>query len=115
MKTGSVERTITHDPRGNMVDTGNLTLRFNAANQLVEASNGTRYVYDGHGRRVKTVSNGKTIYQMYDKSGKLRYRSEPSRSLQSEYLYVADKLFARRDTDGRSSVRSAAVTMRANP
>ena len=99
MKTGVVDRWMSYDPRGNIYDTDKHYLTFNAANQVLTSSDGASYVYDGQGRRVKTVRDGKTVYQMYDQSGKLRYRSEPEQNLQSEYLYVNDKLFARRDTD----------------
>ena len=105
MKTAGVERMIINDSRGNIAGTGKLYLTYNAANQVLTSraitnnNDVTSYVYDGQGRRVKTLNGGKTVYQMYDQSGKLRYRSEPARNLQSEYLYVNNKLVARRDSD----------------
>ena len=44
------------------------------------------YAYDGHMRRIKTVSNGKTIYNVYDASGQLVFVDEITDQKATAYI-----------------------------
>ncbi len=78
--TGSVgNRSFLYDTRGNITATGNLTFTYDRSDQPT-AMNGTAngigsisstYKYDGNLKRVKSVVNGATIYNVYDQSGAL--------------------------------------------
>lgn len=87
-----------YDARGNTLDNGKVDLTFNAANQVTSTSDGNSYLYDGHGRRVRTTKGGKHTYNVYDLGGVLRYRLDDDKDTHSEYHYVAGKMVARRDS-----------------
>lgn len=73
-------RTLAYDAQGNVTTLGNLGFIYDYSDQPVVvsgtanpgsgAANGS-YTYDGNLKRVKSVVNGKTIYNVYDASGKL--------------------------------------------
>ncbi len=63
-------RSITHDVRGDVVQLGAQGFAYDMSDQPVSifgAATGT-YTYDGNRKRVKSVVNGKTIYNVYDAS-----------------------------------------------
>ena len=66
-------RTVAYDSRGNVTALGNLNFLYNTADQpraITGSSNGT-YRYDGNLRRVKSIVDSKTIYNVFDLSGAL--------------------------------------------
>lgn len=72
-------RTIAYDSRGNVTSLGSLAMTYDMSDQPtivtgtadgVGAANGN-YLYDGNLKRVVSVVNGKTIYNVYDASGAL--------------------------------------------
>jgi len=72
-------RSLLYDNRGNVRKLGSLTMTYDKSDQPVSLSgtaNGVgaasgSHVYDGNLKRVKSVVNGQTIYNVYDISGKL--------------------------------------------
>lgn len=102
-----VSRNFDYDSHGNIdrheqiSDSGatlSRELDFDAASQLASMSDGTRFVYDARGLRVKKEKSG-AIYSLYDKEKRLVYRADIGTGVTSEYFYVKDKLVARRDVD----------------
>ena len=66
-------RTVAYDARGNVTSLGNMAFVYDYSDQPTAVSgvaNGN-YTYDGNLKRVKSVVNGKTIYNVYDASGSL--------------------------------------------
>lgn len=107
VKSHGTERRFEYDPHGNMTTheriNGSSTkltqiLTYNAANQLAQLSDGSRYAYDARGLRVKTDRNG-SIYTLYGPNENLLYRLDSATGVSSEYFYVDGKLIARRDRD----------------
>ena len=72
-------RSLSYDSRGNVTRLGSLYMGYDISDQPVSISgtaNGTgsangNYWYDGNLKRVKSVVNGQTNYNVYDISGKL--------------------------------------------
>lgn len=66
-------RALLYDARGNVRKLGALNFVYDYSDQPVTISgtaSGT-YKYDGNFKRVKSVVNGKTLYNVYDRGGKL--------------------------------------------
>ena len=74
----SGDRTIAYDTRGNVTTLGTLAFIYDMSDQPTtvtgsstgEAVNAS-YIYDGNMKRVKSVINGKTIYNIYNAAGRL--------------------------------------------
>lgn len=91
--TGSTgNRLMSYDSRGNTTGAGALQMNYDFSEQLTSISgfnnSGTAinglYTYDGNGKRVKSVVNGKTIYNVYDLSGSLVHVHELAANGQPE-------------------------------
>ncbi|WP_415812060.1 RHS repeat domain-containing protein [Litorimonas haliclonae] len=85
-------RTVAYDARGNVTTLGTLGMVYDYSDQPTAVSgtangvgtaNGT-YRYDGNLKRVKSVVNGRTIYNVYDASGALAHVHELAASGQPE-------------------------------
>ena len=101
-----------YDARGNVTATGQLGFTYDLADQPT-SMNGTApntgtvvngsYVYDGNLKRVKSIVNGITRYNVYDLSGKLIHVEELDNPLttdvdessQTDYLNAAGMTLAR--------------------
>jgi len=87
-------RTVAYDARGNVTTLGNLAFVYDYSDQPVVVSgsaNGVgaangNYVYDGNLKRVKSVVNGKTIYNVYDASGSLVHIDAVSDNKKTDYV-----------------------------
>jgi len=53
------------------------------------------FVYDAHGRRVKQVVGGQTIYSVYSASGTLLYRDNAATSTATDYIRMGGRAIAR--------------------
>lgn len=100
-------RTVAYDVRGNVTTLGNLSFMYDASDQPVVvngtangvgAANG-EYIYDGNLKRVKSVVNGATIYNVYDAAGTLVYVNKLAHAGNSEekidYVHAAGMNIAR--------------------
>jgi len=76
---GTGTRTVAYDNRGNVTSLGTMAFYYDYSDQPTVLS-GTKtdgtsltgnYRYDGHLKRVRNQVNGKTIYNVFDASGKL--------------------------------------------
>lgn len=94
--TGAVSYTFQYDARGHVRNNGRYGLIFNRANQLTNAK-GNAYVYDGHNRLVKKVTNGKNVYSVYGIDGTLYYR-EDSQQKKTDYIRLGTELVAKDDS-----------------
>ena len=76
--TAGSTRSINYDSQGNVTQLGGLTFDYDSSNQpvLLSGSSNGVYVYDGNFRRVKSVVDGKTIYNVYDAFGSLVHVDE---------------------------------------
>lgn len=88
--TGSNPYTFEYDIRGNVTDNGNREFSYNLYNQLID-SDGIRFAYDGHGRRVTKIVNGEKNYSIYGVDGKLYYRQKANGD-HTDYLYLNGRL-----------------------
>ena len=50
------------------------------------------FVYDGEGKRVKKVANGKTTIYHYNQSGSIICETDESGKLKADYIYLSGKL-----------------------
>jgi len=73
---GNVWKTYTHDVRGNVTDNGQISFIYYRANQptAISGADAGSFVYDGNYKRAKQTINGKTIYSVYDLSGRMIWR-----------------------------------------
>ena len=102
--TANIAYGFGYDTRGNVTQTGLLNFTYDRSDQPV-AMNGTApntgtsinasYLYDGNMKRVKSVVNGKTIYNVYDASGKLVHVDEATDNKQTDYLHGMGQTLAR--------------------
>ncbi|MCF6291787.1 MAG: hypothetical protein L3J04_00170 [Robiginitomaculum sp.] len=53
---------------------------------LISGSASGSYLYDGNRKRVRSVVNGKTIYNVYDASGTLIHVDDTSTAKQTDYI-----------------------------
>ncbi len=90
-------RTIAYDERGNVTTLGDMTFVYDYNDQPVHVSgkaSGT-YQYDGHGKRVKSVVDGKTIYNVYDSAGRLIHIDNVTDSEKTDYIFAGGMTIAR--------------------
>ena len=95
--TANPNRQITYDNRGNITGLGDLTFVYDNAQQpiSVEGKAEGTYSYDGNFKRVKSVVDGKTIYNIYDASGKLTHVDKVTDGETTEYIKLNGKNIAR--------------------
>ncbi len=111
--TGS--RSFDYDDWGNAIKVGGLNMEYDASDRptgLSGDANGT-YRYDGHGRRVKSItkdSNNKNVtrYNVYDISGSLAYVAQLAPGFTDDYVTNYVKM------DGQSIARVKSVGTRLN-
>lgn len=101
-------RRFLYDDFGNVVDNGLRTFKYNAMQQLVTSGSNLKYVYDGLGRLVKKIVNGKNIYSFYNKAGKIIQRLDSSR-ISTFSLYLDSRLIAELDVTGPEITTPAPV------
>ena len=96
-------RAVGYDARGNVTALGNLSFIYDMADQPrhvsgtangVGSANGT-YHYDGNFKRVKSVVNGVTIYNVYDASGALIHVYNKSKNEKTDYISAGGMSVAR--------------------
>lgn len=90
-------RTIAYDGRGNVTTLGNLAFVYDRSDQPVVVSgtaNGN-YRYDGNLKRVKSVVNGKTIYNVYDAVGSLIHIDATTEAKKTDYFTGPTGVLAR--------------------
>ncbi|MEP3891128.1 MAG: RHS repeat-associated core domain-containing protein [Hellea sp.] len=102
---GTGSRNLTYDSRGNVEVLGGLTFEYDMADQpgTVSGQNaqgeavaaGSRYAYDGNHKRFKSVVNGKTIYNVYDVTGRLTHVDEWTDGKMTDYMHAAGMTIAR--------------------
>ena len=74
--SGSINKPVYYDARGNLTRNGFQGLVFNSANELI-SGNGASYLYDANHRLVRKSAGGISTYSVYDSSGALisQYKS----------------------------------------
>ncbi|MGQ3051667.1 MAG: RHS repeat-associated core domain-containing protein [Roseateles sp.] len=98
-----IHRPYAYDAHGNATTVGPLTFAYDFSNQPVAIGGATSasYVYDGNGKRVKSVAGGKTVYSVYSAlGGSVILRDEVSDGKVIDYLAVGP--LAVRLTNGAS-------------
>ncbi|MEP3889928.1 MAG: RHS repeat-associated core domain-containing protein, partial [Hellea sp.] len=90
-------RTIAYDTRGNVTTLGNLAFVYDASDQPTVVTGGANgnYVYDGNMKRVKSLIDGKTIYNVYDNTGRLVHVDEVTDGKETDYLHGMGQTLAR--------------------
>ncbi|WP_017931466.1 RHS repeat-associated core domain-containing protein [Robiginitomaculum antarcticum] len=99
---GNAWQWVGYDARGNVTDNGTstlggLTFTYDMSDQptaITDAVNGT-FKYDGNLKRVKSVMNGETIYNIYDSSGFVSMVDPLSSSSQFIYIRLGGQVSAR--------------------
>ena len=106
---GSRSYSFDYDVRGNVTNNGIRSFTFNLANQMV-VSGSNSYQYDGHGKRVKSVSANGTEYSYYNRNGRLLYKYDSNGTV-SEYIYLGDRLVAKNSEGPGAFAPTVAPTM----
>ena len=90
-------RNFAYDSRGNTTQAGGLNFTYDYADQPVTVSgtSGGQYQYDGNLKRVKSVINGKTIYNVYNLAGKLMHIDNRATNKQTDYVSIGSMTVAR--------------------
>ena len=111
--TDNINYGFGYDARGNVTQTGLLNFTYDRSDQPVAMSGtapntGTQidaaYLYDGNMKRVKSVVNGKTIYNVYDLSGRLAHVDEITDGKETDYLHGMGQTLARIKDSGNGDV-----------
>lgn len=86
-----------YDNNGNTI-AGRQAATFDALNRLTEIPGKESYLYDGHGRRVKTtrLSDNKINYSVYGLSGQLMTEDDARTNKKTDYIYLNARLIAQR-------------------
>ena len=102
--TANIGYGFNYDSRGNIRTAGLLNFTYDMSDQPV-AMNGrapntgtqvnANYLYDGNMKRVKSVVNGKTIYNVYDAAGRLVHVDEATDGKETDYLHGMGQTLAR--------------------
>ncbi|PYE30151.1 hypothetical protein DFP83_1251, partial [Idiomarina fontislapidosi] len=91
--SGASSYVFGYDDLGNVVDNGQMSFSYNAAQQMLSAGS-AQYDYDGNDKRVKVNDSEGVSYSFYSQSGRLVYRLQGSTDI--DYYYLGDKLIAKR-------------------
>jgi YD repeat-containing protein len=97
--SGGPNRSLSYDTRGNVTRLGVLNFVYDLSNQPVAISGSASgsYRHDGNFKRVKSVVNGETIYNVYDASGVLAYVENSGTGRKTDYIRGAGMTLARTD------------------
>lgn len=104
VKTGSCAGTsvigLGYDAQGNLSNRNGVPYGFDFDNRLrsVGGTPASRYLYDGHGRRVRDMTTG-TKDSFHTQSGQLAYARDQRTGKSHHYVHLHDRLIAIRDTD----------------
>jgi len=110
VKTGSCNGTsvigLGYDVRGNLANKNGTLYGFDIGNRLrsVSGAPASRYVYDGHGRRVLDEVDGLGKCSQYGHSGQLVLAGDDRANTVSEYVYLGGSLLAIRERDVLTNV-----------
>ena len=93
-------RALTYNGRGNVRDLGGLHFVWDKHNQITVVSGDATatYRYDGNNKRVVSVTNGKTLYNVFNAAGQLTHIEENPGTPESEvidYIHGAGQTIAR--------------------
>lgn len=92
--SGQQNLTIGYDDNGNIRQRGGQAFVFDIGNRMSRAVGVANYMYDGHGRRVRTEFDSGAIEQhLYSQAGLLMASTHTNRGA-TRYIYVAGKLVA---------------------
>jgi RHS repeat-associated protein len=94
---GNVWRNYAYDSRGNVTNNGTIGFTYDRAERPVSITGGASgsFTYDAHGRRVKQVVGGQTIYSVYSAGGTLLYRDNATTSTATDYIRMGGRAIAR--------------------
>ncbi len=120
--SGTGSRTVGYDSRGNVTTLGTMAFAYDYSDQPTVLTgslggttfNSSSYTYDGNLKRVKSVINGRVIYNVYDNTGalihvrKMAYGQEGEE--RSDYVKAAGKSIARLVRNGASGAHTAYFT-----
>ena len=95
--------TYTYDEAGNRTQDKDRTYTYNNLNQLISASDGTTYTYDGDGNLIEKTTNTGTTQYTWNRDNKLTKVVLPSGDV-IEYRYDAEGMRVKKVEDG-SEVR----------
>ncbi|GGY57285.1 RHS repeat-associated core domain-containing protein [Parvularcula lutaonensis] len=86
--SGNVWRNQAYDARGNITNDGVHGFVYDRSEQVSVISGGASgtFVYDAHGRRVKQVLAGETIYSVYGLEGTLLFRDNVTTGKSTDYI-----------------------------
>lgn len=104
--TGAVgpglNESYSYDAAGNRTARNGVTYSYNAANQLVSASDGSSYAYDANGNRISKTVGGQTTTYTWDGFDRLTRIDFPN-STHAAYTYDASgRRLSKRDPSGQT-------------
>ncbi|MGH8050538.1 MAG: RHS repeat-associated core domain-containing protein [Arenimonas sp.] len=88
---------FSYDANGNTTS-GRQPMVYDALNRVTQVTGKESYIYDGHGRRVKTtrLSDGKINYSVYDLNGQLLTEDDSRSNKKTDFVYLNGRLVAQR-------------------
>ncbi|MCL1633814.1 hypothetical protein M2650_04035 [Luteimonas sp. SX5] len=104
LKTGSCAGTsvigLGYDVQGNLINKNGVTYTFDLGNRLRSSSAlASRYLYDGHGRRVLDQTSAGDKVSQYNQAGQLTLAGDGRANTVSEYVHLNGSLLAIRERD----------------
>ncbi|WP_256261314.1 RHS repeat-associated core domain-containing protein [Xanthomonas vasicola] len=94
--TGASVVGMGYDAQGNLTNKNGQAYSFTLGNQLRSVVGRQWYAYDGYGRRVIACGSGPCTYQLYSQAGALLHTRDASKSIDTDYLYLAGSVVATR-------------------
>ena len=97
--SGYSPRNYSYDSYGNISNDGSNTFQYSEDGNLTSVTGLTdiQYRYDGNKNRVLQAKSGEGFNSVYNQAGLLLFKNDSTRGIQSDYVYLKDKLIARRD------------------
>ncbi len=86
-----------YDANGNTTS-GRQPIVYDALNRVTQVTGKESYIYDGHGRRIKTtrISDGKVNYSIYSLNEQLVTEDDFRSNKKTDYVYLNGRLVAQR-------------------
>src|SRR5690606_8732579 len=90
---GSTVIGLGYDPQGNLNNKNGVQYTFDQGNRLRQGGS-EQYRYDGHGRRVLSLRDGRNLYSVYGQDGTLRFQRDEHTGKTTDYVHLGGSLVA---------------------
>lgn len=84
---------LSYDAQGNLTNKNGVLYAFDQGNRLRQGAS-EQYRYDGHGRRVLSMRDGRNLYSVYGQDGTLRFQRDEHTGKTIDYVHLGGSLVA---------------------